>query len=357
MRRCSMGSSSRGAAGAFLLAVIIAGAAASCLAHYPAGRADRARLLNGEWTAEWRAAYERALPVRKGAAAVWTLLSYSLFHEAGPEVLVGSEGWLYSTEEFDPPEDLSVPLDDAVERISSVRDALAAKGIDLVIALVPTKASVEDSHLGRYRIPATLAARYDDARSALLGRGIAAPDIRRSLRDAASTADTYFRTDTHWTPLGARCAAAAVADVAGPILERHHSTRTSFTTEYGPRRQYVGDLLQFVPLGPWRGKGPAPDEVKGIVAAAGARPAAAEELFATPDIPVALVGTSYSANPTSGFRYALKDALDADVLAVAQEGRGPFAPMDGYLSSSAIDDPRPDVVVWEIPERYLIPGP
>ncbi len=353
----SKGSSHRGAAGAFLLAVILAGTAASFFVHLPAGRAARARLLNGEWTAAWQAAYERALPVREGATAVWTLLSYSLFHEAGPEVLVGTGGWLYSAEEFDPPEDLSMPLDDAVERISSVRDVLAAKDIDLVIALVPTKASVEESHLGRYRVPDALATRYDDVRSALMNQGIAVPDIRQSLHGAASEADMYFRTDTHWTPRGARRAAAAVADIAGPILERHHSTRINFQTEYGPRRQYVGDLLQFVPLGPWRNRGPAPDVVKEIVATAGSRPATAEDLFATPDIPVALVGTSYSANPTSGFREALKDALDADVLAVAQEGKGPFAPMDAYLASTAIDDPRPDVVVWEIPERYLIPGP
>jgi len=27
--------------------------------------------------------------------------------------------------------------------------------------------------------------------------------------------------------------------------------------------------------------------------------------------------------------------------------------MRKYLESPAIDDPRPDVVIWEIPERYL----
>jgi hypothetical protein len=26
-----------------------------------------------------------------------------------------------------------------------------------------------------------------------------------------------------------------------------------------------------------------------------------------------------------------------------------------YLDSGAVDDPRPDVVVWEMPERYLVP--
>jgi alginate O-acetyltransferase complex protein AlgJ len=323
----------------------------------------RTGYLSGGWTAAWQAAYERALPLRDEATALWTLFRYSLFREGMPEVLVGSDGWLYSIEELKPPADLSVRLGEAVQRVADVRDVLAAKGIDLVVALVPTKTSVEDAHLGRYRIPAGLDRRYDEARRALESSGITVPDLRGPLHEAAAGADMYFHTDTHWTPQGARSAAAVLAEAVVPILERRHSTRTPFSTERGQRRQFVGDLLSFIPLGPWRNRGPAPDEVKEYVAASRDAPASAGErasgadLFAPLDIPVALVGTSYSANPVSGFRTALKDALDADVLSVAQEGRGPFAPMNAYLASSAVDDPRPDIVVWEIPERYLVPEP
>ncbi|MBA7714020.1 putative alginate O-acetylase AlgJ [subsurface metagenome] len=76
-------------------------------------------------------------------------------------------------------------------------------------------------------------------------------------------------------------------------------------------------------------------------------------LFDKLQIPVALVGTSYSAGEAWNFDGALKAALEADVLNVAKEGQGPFVPMKKYLESPALDDPRPDVIIWEIPERHL----
>jgi alginate O-acetyltransferase complex protein AlgJ len=287
------------------------------------------------------------------------LLRYGIFREARPEVLIGRDGWLYSAEEFDPPDSLSVPLADAVDRVASARDALSAKGIGLVIALVPTKASVQREHLGRYVIPPALQARYADALAALRARGIVAPDLLVALRKGAAVADMYLRTDTHWTPQGARLAAVTLAPSVEPLLDARGSPREPFVTEPGASREVPGDLLKFVPLGPWQSRGPAPDVVRQTTTTTGDRgtgAASPDDLFGDLDIPVALVGTSYSVNAVSGFEGALKDAIDADVLNVAEEGKGPFAPMEAYLGSAAIDDPRPDVVVWEIPERYLAPN-
>jgi alginate O-acetyltransferase complex protein AlgJ len=346
------------AAGVILVLVMACGlglsVAAATAARGPgSGERGVGELLDGTVEAGWQAAWEAALPVRDAAIAAWTLVRYRLFGEARPEVLVGSDGWLYSAEEFAPPAPLSVPLGRAVDRISAAREALAAKGIDLVVALVPAKAVVESTHLGRYRLPAALDGRYDAARRALADRGITAPDLRAALSQAAVTDDMYLRTDTHWTPAGARAAAAALAGVIVPLLEQHDSSRVAFSTEDSEPHSYPGDLLKFLPLGPWQGKGPVPDTVQ--VPRSVQDGQGGNDLFGDLDIPVALVGTSYSANPTSGFEPALKDVLDADVLNVAQEGKGPFAPMDAYLASSAIDDPRPDVLLWEIPERYLVP--
>ncbi len=314
-------------------------------------------ILQGRWSSEWQAAFEDALPVRAGAVALWTLLRYDIFGEARPEVLVGADGWLFSAEEFDPPAALSVPLESAVQRVAATRDLLAARGIDLVVALVPTKASVERAHLGRYAIPPVIDARYAAALQAFAGAGVAAPDLRTPMSAAAASTDMYLRTDTHWTPQGAQQAAAILAGAVVPLLDRHESSRTSFATESGARRVVSGDLLKFVPLGPWKGRGPAPDQVSETVTKPAPTDTDTNDLFGELDIPIALVGTSYSVNAVSGFEGALKDAVDADLLNVAVEGQGPFAPMTAYLASKAIDDPRPDILVWEIPERYLVPGP
>jgi len=354
MRRSST-RSSRVAAGVIFLAVLAAGTCASVLDPALLRSPSRGGLLQGEWATQWQSAFEEGLPMRPTAVSLWTLLRYSLFGEARPEVLVGTGGWLFSAEEFDPPLPLSVPLAAAVGRIAEVRDQLGAKDIDLVVALVPTKASVERAHLGRYTIPPALDARYENARAALATRGIAAPDLRTPLMVAAATEDMYLRTDTHWSPQGAERAAAVLAQSITPLLEHHASARTPYGSEPGEQRSIQGDLLKFVPLGRWQAAGPAPDVVRQSVTRAEASGDAGASLFGDLDIPVALVGTSYSVNQVSGFEGALKDALDADVLNVAKEGQGPFAPMTAYLASKAIDDPRPDVLVWEIPERYLVP--
>lgn len=345
-------------AGVVMLALIAAGVMASALDRRLFAGPGGARLLDGTWAAAWQAAYEKALPVRDSAGALWTLLKMRLFGETRPEVLIGSDGWLYSSEEFDAPRDLSVPLGDAIRRVAAIRDVLAVRGIDLVVALVPTKAGVQSAHLGRYAVPPDLARRYDDALDALRSRGVSAPDLLAALRDGAAVDDMYLRTDTHWTPDGARRAAEALAPSIEPLLDAHGSQREPFVSTVQPPHAFAGDLLKFLPLGPWQDRGPPEDIVQERVTETldqGPDEDAGDELFGNLDIPVSLVGTSYSANPISGFEGALRDALDADVLNVAKEGKGPFTPMEAYLGSPAIDDPRPDVVVWEIPERYLIP--
>ncbi|HRC26994.1 MAG TPA: hypothetical protein PKX87_06150 [Alphaproteobacteria bacterium] len=80
-------------------------------------------------------------------------------------------------------------------------------------------------------------------------------------------------------------------------------------------------------------------------------------LFGDESLPVALVGTSYSANPSWNFAGFLKEALKADLLNAADEGRGPFVTMDAYLKSKPFLETPPKVLIWEIPERYLaMPG-
>jgi alginate O-acetyltransferase complex protein AlgJ len=68
---------------------------------------------------------------------------------------------------------------------------------------------------------------------------------------------------------------------------------------------------------------------------------------------VAIVGTSYSAEPAFHFEGFLKQALSADVINLALEGKGPFKPMDEALQGTILEDTGVRVVVWEIPERYV----
>ena len=338
--------------GICLLAVLAAGLVISLLNRATFSAPVQADLLRGEWTAGYQKAYEKGFAVQKPASALWAALRYALFSEGEQGVLVGGDGWLYSTEEFVAMDPTGGTLRDAVEYIGTVRDQLLAKNIALVVALVPTKAGTYAEHLGRYRLPPALAHRYETARSALVSRGLDAPDLAAALQLARTRGDVFLRTDTHWTAFGASIAAAALAPGVRRQLDERRSPREEYRQERSGRSERAGDLLSFVPLGPFqKAMGLRPDIVEETSTSARAESAA--ELFSELQIPVALVGTSYSAAGAWNFDGALKAAVQADILKVAVEGQGPFVPMQRYLESHAIDDPRPDVVIWEIPERYL----
>ena len=318
----------------------------------------RISVLAGRWAARYGEHYEGQLAVRPFAAALWDLLRYALFAEGGRGVLVGRDGWLFTTEEFE-----VVRLDEApavpyLELVGDVHRALAARGVALVVALVPAKTSIYPEHLGRrYTVPARFEGRYASLRARLSAMGVQAPNLEGPLREARTRQAVFLRTDTHWTPAGARAAAEALAPFIVPELEGRGSPRTAFVGTAGDEQAYRGDLLSFIRLGQWFERfGPPPDTLTRTRAVLDETQGTEGEkvgLFDDIVIPVVLVGTSYSAGPLWGFDDALKVALQADVLNVAEEGRGPFLPMQALLEGSVLADVRPDVVVWEIPERYF----
>jgi hypothetical protein len=70
-----------------------------------------------------------------------------------------------------------------------------------------------------------------------------------------------------------------------------------------------------------------------------------------PDL--ALIGTSYSADPRWGFEAALQAELSMDVLNLSVSGRGPFAAVDAALTELPVELTAARLVLWELPERYL----
>ena len=45
--------------------------------------------------------------------------------------------------------------------------------------------------------------------------------------------------------------------------------------------------------------------------------------------------------------------LNITLLNLAEEGKGPIAPMRAFLQSDTLRDTPPEVVIWEFPVRYL----
>jgi alginate O-acetyltransferase complex protein AlgJ len=338
--------------GVFMLGAMGAGLLLSLLNPATGEAPGEGELLSGELAASYQANYEREIPVRQAAVRVLGLVRYLLFREGLEGVLVGSDGWLFSTEEFSrrPGEEQAVA--ENLEYVRAVRDSLLSQGIELVVALVPAKARVYEDRLGRYVLPDYVRPRYRDFRRRLLDLGICTPDLLTALLEARRRAEVFLRTDTHWSPFGARTAAQALAACARRTLKEKGVQPVPYDQQLIGTRLIHGDLTGFIPLGEQRGPlGPRPDLVAEMeMVAANDRGLG---LFDDPDIPVALIGSSYSAGRLWNFVGALKQALEADVLNVAAEGQGPFLPMQAYLASDTFREITPRLIIWEIPERCL----
>ncbi|TVQ36626.1 MAG: alginate O-acetyltransferase [Spirochaetaceae bacterium] len=338
--------------GVLLLAALGGGLLLSLLNPATARLSGHGELRSGQWMEAYQRRYEEELPLRDTAVGIWTALRYVLLREGEPGVIIGSDNWLFSDEEFARHPDEAHRITRNLVLIQQTQQRLQQRGIDLVVALVPAKARIYPQHLGRYRFPGYADARYYDARAVLTAMGVAVPDLASALRQAGSAGDVFLRTDTHWTPHGAHAAAVAIAASARPMLELRAAPRTDFVLRREQPVMHRGDLLNFLPLGPFDDRLGPPEE---SVAQYRARHAGddAVGLFDEVAIPVTLVGTSYSAGTVWNFEAFLKAELQADVLNLAQEGRGPFAPMRDYLDGRTIDDVPAKLVIWEIPERYL----
>ncbi|MCO7513651.1 alginate O-acetyltransferase [Pseudomonas guariconensis] len=317
-------------------------------------RTGQMTLLDGKLAKAAETHYDEQFPIKRIGTNLWAALDFKLFNEGRPGVVLGREQWLFTDEEFKPSADAEQLMQDNLALIRGVRDTLQRHGSQLVLAIVPAKARIYAEYLGK-ELPTSL---HDDLYNRFHAQarqaGVFAPDLLTPMEQAKARGQVFLRTDTHWTPMGAEVAAQTLAEA----VARQHlldGEPQAFVTQAGDSGPYKGDLTNFLPLDPLFSELlPAPDNLQ----QRSTQPVQAEgesgdALFADTQIPVALVGTSYSANPHWNFLGALQQALRSDVANYAEDGHGPLLPMLKYLQSDAFKDAAPQVVVWEFPERYL----
>ncbi len=298
-------------------------------------------VLNGARSKALETSLEKAFPLRQAVIDVWGSLEFSIFGNGRKGVLVGSDGWFYSSEEFERPKNFDSEIVNKLEYITQVKDALENAGIKLAVVLIPAKARVYPEHLGRHVRPKYWDDVYSKFLADLQAKGVIAPNVLNAMKARDSM---FLKTDTHWTPQGARVAAQAVAELVKPLLEFQTQV---FSEKPGKLENHFGDLLKFIPLASFSPK-PTPDKLETPMVE-GTQSAGAG-LFGDSNIEVALVGTSYSKNPKFNFDGALKLELQTDVLNLALEGKGPITPMTDFLRGTPKNL---KLVVWEISERFL----
>lgn len=192
----------------------------------------------GVWTSRYLRAFENkvedenalVLAVRpKYQLAVW-----KIFNDPGEKVVLGknpsrlsSNRWLYYRQDVEflvqpsPLDVRSAKLDNPISAISKFRDQLKAKGVELLVVIVPGKPSIYPE-----RLTGRTASLQNSNGICRAGHGKAILDSLAALgfntvdlytllwaakADDAKWGALYLNDDTHWTPRGAELAAREIS--------------------------------------------------------------------------------------------------------------------------------------------------
>jgi alginate O-acetyltransferase complex protein AlgJ len=298
---------------------------------------------------------DHAVPARPTLIMLANAARYWITRGAGAKVRVGDENWLFLTEELQVDAGAGERLAPRLALLADTHRALESRGIASVILLVPDKARVHAEALGARRAQ-LVDQRYALALEGLRADGVPVIDLLADMQAARAgdpALELYYRTDTHWNPSGAEIAAKAVA--AWSAANRPLSSTADFDLRRdGDSEERVGDLLALIgldqapawlrPQGDW--------ETPVVVEARAAASADAfDDLFAETSVPVVLLGTSYSQR--AAFDDFLRLHLGSEVLNAAKDGGRIAGAAQDYFADDAFRDTPPQLVVWEVPERFL----
>ncbi|WP_439859355.1 alginate O-acetyltransferase AlgX-related protein [Pseudomonas sp. MBLB4136] len=297
------------------------------------------------------------VPFAEHAADLERAASWLLIGDTGSRVRQGCPGWLFLGDELKVHRQAAANAQARAQTVIQLQGQLAARGIELLLVVVPDKSRIAAGELCHLQRAAQLAGRVQRWRDAVAAAGVPVVDLTPVLQPLGSAA--FLRTDTHWSELGADAAARAVsrriAELGVEATPRKHYTSQLLEPEVRP-----GDLVRLAGLD-WMPAllQPSVEVVAATrlqeVAEAGVADALAEEdLFGDSQLPnIAVIGTSFSRN--SNFIGFLERALSSRVGNFAKDGGEFSGAAKDYFDSPAFKQTPPRLLVWEIPERDLQP--
>lgn len=314
-------------------------------------RAFESRLEQDSWQARW------IRPIAQYAR-------YVTCGDLGAKVLPGRDGWLfyrpgvdYLVQRWPACENASPGMSEALQAVVGFRDALAERGIALLVMIAPGKASVYPGKLSARAAENPVAVRAYTAAfmNELQSAGVPVIDLLERLgkaREGSEDGEHYLALDTHWSPAGVRTAARAVAERIAeegwiPIGEASYEER-----EVPVARE--GDLIRMVDAASITDRFPIETvECLQIVDSATGQPYADN-----PDSPLLILGDSFlriyqTDEPgAAGFIAHLAHALRRPLASIVNDG-GASTLVRQELSRKPTLLNGKKLVLWEFVERDL----
>jgi len=165
---------------------------------------------------------EEASVVARALRPLFQFAQFTWLRDGGEKALVGRDGWLFYKPGFDDTVSRGKPMtgtNDPVAAIVAFRDALAARGIRLLVMPAPNKESIHPDRLTARapegQVLASATAR--DVLARLRAAKVECVDLfavfaaARAYGAPSNAAPLYLKQDSHWSPAGVALAAQAVA--------------------------------------------------------------------------------------------------------------------------------------------------
>ncbi|MFB4391776.1 MULTISPECIES: cell division protein FtsQ [unclassified Pseudomonas] len=307
-------------------------------------------MLEGEIT--HRIAKELAkAPLPEQAARLERAGTWLLLGDSGPRVRQGCEQWLFISDEFKLDRHALANAQAKQQAVIALHQALAKRGVKLLVSVVPDKSRIAASQLCDLPRPASLEPRIRDWADGLQAAGVPVLDLTASLQALGS--DAFLRLDTHWSETGAKAAAQAIAAKVAALGIQATPTR-AFDVGQQAAAPRPGDLVRLAGLD-WLPTSLQPRQ-EWVQATTFSEQTPGgddlDDLFGDDNLPnVALIGTSFSRN--SNFAGFLQQALSAPIGNFGKDGGEFSGAARAYLDSAAFKQTPPKLLIWEIPERDL----
>lgn len=163
-----------------------------------------------------------------------TLRQRYLLTSATPNVVVGTDGWLYYAGELGDYQGTGLMTDAAIENAAmnlyQMHEYVTSQGKSFVVVIAPNKSSIATSHMPYYILPTDADSNLYRLCSRLRRLGVPYVEARRVLSE-----DLFFKRDSHWNDEGAYAVAGLVsAALGGP---RADLSKSSVTID-----EHLGDL-------------------------------------------------------------------------------------------------------------------
>lgn len=297
---------------------------------------------------------------RRFALASFCLLATSHLSFAAdlPTSIIGKNEWLYYRYEVADAND-NANIQASIDLISKLNQILARNNVTLAITMVPLKMRIYPENLPpELKLTDYLQNNYERIAKAMRAANIPVIDLNTPfLKDPKRNGENpfYIRLDTHWAPSGAMLAAETIrAEIdANPQLKKPYAATApvNFSMAWAKKKivSKARDLVEQLPKG-----SPAFGQEQLLTFSVTRSQTGKDNLVGDDAAPgIALLGSSYSDNWT-GFAEALRFTLQRDLLDISVGAdKGSWVGIETYLRDAAFQTQKPQLLIWELPERDL----